>query len=57
LARTARSWSVNGAEAVLKLRAVRANDDFDDYWKFHLNKERHRVHQTRYAAETIPIVT
>jgi len=49
-------WSVNGAEAVLKLRAVRANDDFDDYWKFHLNKERHRVHQTRYAAETIPIV-
>jgi cephalosporin-C deacetylase-like acetyl esterase len=31
-------WSVNGAEAVLKLRAVRANDDFDDYWKVHLNK-------------------
>jgi len=29
---------VNGAEAVLKLRAVRANDDFDEYWKFHLNR-------------------
>ncbi len=52
---TGARWSVNGAEAVLKLRAVRANDDFDEYWKFHLNNERHRVHQTRYADQTIPI--
>ena len=51
---TGARWSVDGAEAVLKLRAVRANDDFDDYWKFHLGKERHRVHETRYARETIP---
>jgi hypothetical protein len=34
---------------------VRANDDFDDHWKFHLNNERRRVHETRYADETIPI--
>jgi hypothetical protein len=52
---TGARWSVNGAEAVLKLRAVRANDDFDDYWRFHLNNERHRVHETRYADKTIPI--
>jgi hypothetical protein len=52
---TGARWSVNGAEAVLKLRAVRANDDFDEYWKFHLNNERHRVHETRYADQTIPI--
>ncbi len=52
---TGARWSVNGAEAVLKLRAVRANDDFDDYWKFHLNNERRRVHETRYADQTIPI--
>jgi len=51
---TGARWSVNGAEAVLKLRAVRANDDFDEYWNFHLNNERHRTHQTRYAAETVP---
>ena len=51
---TGARWSVDGAEAVLKLRAVRANDDFDDYWNFHLGKERHRVHETRYARETIP---
>jgi len=52
---TGARWSVNGAEAVLKLRAVRANDDFDEYWKFHLNNEQHRVHQVRYANDTIPI--
>ncbi len=52
---TGARWSVNGAEAVLKLRAIRANNDFDDYWKFHLNNERHRVHETRYADQTIPI--
>src|SRR5664279_2602033 len=33
---TGARWSVTGAEAVLKLRAVRANGDFDTYWKFHL---------------------
>jgi hypothetical protein len=52
---TGARWSVNGAEAVLKLHAVRANDDFNEYWKFHLNNERHRIHHTRYAAETVPI--
>ena len=52
---TGARWSVAGAEAVLKLRAVRANDDFDAYWNFHLTKQRHRVHQTRYANQTIPI--
>lgn len=51
---TGARWSVEGAEAVLKLRAVRANDDFDEYWSFHLTMERHRVHQTRYANDTIP---
>ena len=46
---TGARWSVDGAEAVLELRAVRANDDFDEYFRFHLDKERHRVHETRYA--------
>jgi hypothetical protein len=51
---TGARWSVDGAEDVLKLRAVRANDDFSEYWKFHLNQERHRVHKTRYANAAIP---
>lgn len=53
---TGARWSVHGAEAVLKLRAVRANGDFDAYWRFHLNQERQRVHQSRYATGDIPLV-
>jgi hypothetical protein len=52
---TGARWSVNGAEAVLKLRAVRANGDLDDYWTFHLTHERQRVHQTRYADGVLPL--
>lgn len=51
---TGARWSVDGAEAVLKLRAVRANGDFDAYWRFHLERERQRVHQSCYANDVIP---
>ncbi len=51
---TGARWGLDGAEAVLKLRAVRTNGDFDAYWRFHLNQERHRVHDTRYLSSTIP---
>lgn len=52
---TGARWSVEGAEAVLKLRAVRSNGDFDDYWTFHLDHERQRVHETCYASGVIPL--
>jgi len=52
---TGARWSVDGAEAVLKLRAVRSNGDFDDYWAFHLDHERQRVHKSRYADGEIPL--
>jgi len=32
---TGARWSLNGAEAVLRLRALRASGDFDAYWPFH----------------------
>jgi hypothetical protein len=51
---TGARWSTKGAEAVLKLRAVRTNDDFDDYWRFHLDHERRRVHELRYDQGVIP---
>jgi hypothetical protein len=51
---TGARWSVQGAEAILKLRATRTNDDFDTYWRFHLDQERHRVHEARYADGAIP---
>lgn len=52
---TGARWGLDGAEAVLKLRALRTNGDFDAYWRFHLNQERHRVHQSRYTNGVIPI--
>jgi len=52
---TGARWSVEGAEAVLKLRAVRANGDFDDYWPFHLDHERRRVHESRYDQGVAPL--
>jgi hypothetical protein len=51
---TGARWSVQGAEAVLKLRALYSNDDFDEYWTYHLAQEQRRVHQSRYADSTIP---
>ncbi len=52
---TGARWSVDGAEAVLKLPAVRSNGDFDEYWTFHLDHERQRVHESRYADSVILI--
>lgn len=54
MGRTGAVWSVNGAEAVLRLRALRASGDFDDYWAFHLAKEHDRTHRSRYAAGEVP---
>ena len=51
---TGARWGLDGAEAVLKLRALRSNGDFDQYWKYHLRQERQRVHQSRYANNVIP---
>ncbi len=51
---TGARWGLDGAEAVLKLRALRSNGDFDAYWRFHLDHERQRVHEARYANGVIP---
>jgi len=54
LDQTGARWGLNGAEAILKLRALRSNGDFDEYWKLHLDRERHRVHDARYADGLLP---
>jgi hypothetical protein len=51
---TGARWGLAGAEAILKLRAIKANDDFEDYWQYHLNQERHHVHDARYHNHTLP---
>jgi len=43
-----------GAEAVLKLRALRTNGDFQEYWGFHVIREKRRIHQSRYLHNSIP---
>jgi hypothetical protein len=53
---TGARWALPSAEAVLKLRALLSNDDFDDYWDYHLTQEKHRIHQTRYQNGVIPPV-
>jgi hypothetical protein len=52
---TGARWGLDGAEAVLKLRALISNGDFAEYWLYHLEQERLRVHHVRYAASTIPM--
>jgi hypothetical protein len=49
---TGARWSLDGAEAVLKLRALTGNGDFDDYFTFHLKQEKRRNHDSRYAQTT-----
>lgn len=51
---TGARWSLEGAEAMLKLRALRANGDWPAYWRHHLAAEHRRVHATRYAGGVIP---
>ena len=52
--RTGACWSLTGAEAILRLRALRASGDFDDYWHLHLAREKARNHMARYAGASAP---
>lgn len=45
---TGARWGLSGAEAILRLRALTANGDFDAYWAFHLRQEHQRIHRSRY---------
>lgn len=51
---TGARWSLAGAEAVLRLRALRASGDFDEYWAFHETMHHKTTHLDCYANGTIP---
>jgi hypothetical protein len=51
---TGARWGLAGAEAVLKLRTIRTNRDFAAYWRFHVSRERRRIHERRYLNELVP---
>ena len=46
-------WGLDGAEAILTLRAVISNGDFEEYWRFHLACDHQRlypgINQGQYA--------
>jgi hypothetical protein len=46
-------WGLDGAEAILTLRAVISNGDLEAYWRFHLAREHQRLYpgtkQGQYA--------
>jgi hypothetical protein len=52
--KTGARWSLAGAEAVLRLRALRRSGDWKAYWKFHVAAENQRNHASRYAAGLVP---
>ncbi len=41
---TGSRWSLQGAEAILKLRSLKSSGDFDAYWLFHKQQSRERLY-------------
>jgi hypothetical protein len=54
---TGARWSLEGAEAILRLRSLRASGDWDAYWQHHEQQEHQRTHQAQYAEGTVPSLT
>lgn len=45
---TGARWRLERAEAVLKIRALKASDDFPEYWQFHQQEEFNRNHACKF---------
>ena len=52
---TGARWSLDGAEAVLRLRSLRASGDFEEYIAFHHRQERQRNHVSATQNEDIKL--
>ena len=50
---TGARWSPDGAEVILKLRAVVVNGDLDDYMRYYKERYRDEHHLARYDQDTI----
>lgn len=46
---TGARWSLDGGEAILRLRSLWSSGDFEEYWQFHLT----RVHERAYPDDYI----
>jgi hypothetical protein len=49
---TGMSWSIGGAESMMRLRAVHINKDWDAFWKYRRRAERSRIHSTVDSTST-----
>jgi hypothetical protein len=45
---TGARWGIDGAQAILCLRAIAASGDLDHYWNHHIAQERQRNYLSRY---------
>ena len=45
---TGARWGLDGAQAMLWLRAINASGDTSAYWHWHITQEHQRNHQSRY---------
>jgi hypothetical protein len=45
---TGARWGLEGAQAILWLRAIAANGDLAEYWHWHITREHQRNHLSRY---------
>jgi hypothetical protein len=50
---TGARWRIAGAEAVLKLRSLKASGDFTEYWRFHEEQEFMRNHKSKYKKPSV----
>lgn len=48
MAITGARWRLDRAEAVLRIRALRASKDFEEYWQFHKLQEFKRNHSNKF---------
>lgn len=39
-------WGLARSEAILELRALKDNGDFEEYWRHHLAREHERLYPT-----------
>ncbi|HUY46032.1 MAG TPA: hypothetical protein VMV92_09940 [Streptosporangiaceae bacterium] len=50
---TGARWSPDGAEVILKLRAIVVNGDLDDYMNYRKTRYHNEIHLNRYAPDSI----
>ncbi len=45
--RSGMRWQLRGAEAMLKLRAIKLSGDMEEYWKYHIEQDHRRLYGKR----------